>query len=220
MLEVGYPDLDQVYSDIRQWAIAYASGGFNVMRLWGVVPGPDGDLKCACSRKLCTKPGQHRNNGGPRRLVPSSDPEIVGQWWDEYPFSNVGLLAAGRFGLVVDLEPPKYFGRLSGSQYWDKLVTKRGPVPETLTFETPSGSRRLVFDELADRDRRETPISTKVRNTPRVVVRRHEKLLVAPPSLDPSGRVYRTITNLKPASPPDWLYMQSPNPRGGLDYVL
>ena len=74
----------------------------------------------------------------------------MADWWAKNPSMNVGLVAGGNLGLVLDLDPPRK-GKPSGLLEWDRLRSVHGTVPETRTVQTGSGGRHLFFREPAGR---------------------------------------------------------------------
>lgn len=96
---------------------------------WPLVPGVRlaRDGSCTCGRADCPVPGAHP--GDPTLLAASSDPRMVGWWWQGRPQAPV-LLATGRQVNAVSLPAPSGERLL---EYFDALHVPTGPVLSTGT---------------------------------------------------------------------------------------
>lgn len=71
----------------------------------------------------------------------STDPNVIKQWWTEFPQANVAIVTGRRSGLVV-LDVDKKTG---GFDSLKQLLEKYGPLPETLSADTPRGGKHYFF---------------------------------------------------------------------------
>jgi hypothetical protein len=117
----------------RGKALGFAKRGFAVLPLYGVENG-----KCACGKAGCGSAGKHPLAS----LVPhglkdaTSDPEIISEWFDEYPAANYGVLTD--LLPTVDIDP-----RHGGNEAWRKLICK-GYEPHTWMAATGGGGRHIM----------------------------------------------------------------------------
>ena len=78
-------------------------------------------------------------------LDASRDPDVVRDWWVQWPEAGFGL-AAGANGLVViDLDRPKREGGPDGVEVFSALVAQHGAPPPTMTATTRHGGIHLFF---------------------------------------------------------------------------
>jgi len=85
---------------VRSSALAWASLGYEVLPLYGMVPGEGGRLVCSCG-EACRTPGQHSWV----RTVDeaTTDSATIERWWTERPESNLAVQINGSFRLVSGL---------------------------------------------------------------------------------------------------------------------
>lgn len=114
--------------------------------------------------------------GGNGLLDASTDPDQIWQWWSETPTANVGIATGDRSGLVV-VDVDGAAGEDALSDY--------GVMPGTPTASTGKG-RHLLFARPADGLR-----NSAGKLGPQLDVRGDGGYIVAPPSVHPSGAVYR-----------------------------
>jgi hypothetical protein len=143
--------------------------------------------------------------GGKRPLVrwepyqrePPSEPEIE-HWFRQWPEANVGIVTGAVSGLVVlDVDP-----RHGGEESLRDLERRFGPLSETLEAQTGGGGRHLYFAHPGGE------LRNRVGLAPGLDLRGDGGLVVAPPSLHPSGRRYAWTQDpdaLPPAPLPPWL---------------
>jgi hypothetical protein len=135
----------------------------------------------------------------PRDKVPSTahglkdattDVEQIRQWWQREPAANIGY-ATGNGIAVVDIDE-------IGS-WTDLLEDAKAPTPDTTRVETSRGWQ-LFF-------RTTTPVRNSAGKLKAGIdVRGDGGYVVLPPSVHPSGHVYRWDRNGEPADLPQWLY--------------
>ena len=127
-------------------------------------------------------------------LDATTDSEKVSWWWCRKPASNVGVAtgAASRL-LVVDLDG------IEATEAWSALTAGR-ENPETITVHTlrPGGLHRWYSTGL------DIP-NTTAKVAPKIDTRGHHGYVLAPPSVGPSGSVYRWGRGDLIADLPEWL---------------
>jgi hypothetical protein len=135
----------------------------------------------------------------PRDKVPSTkhglkdattDEATIRRWWQNEPNANIGF-ATGNGVAVVDIDE-------LGS-WTDLLEDAKAPSPDTSRVETSRGFQ-LFFTT-----------TTEIRNSagklrPGLDIRGDGGYVVLPPSVHPSGHIYRWDRNGTPTALPDWLY--------------
>lgn len=78
-------------------------------------------------------------------LDASRDPDVVRDWWVQWPDAGVGLAAGANGVVVIDLDRPKRDGGPDGVVTFGQLVAQHGAPPPTLTATTKSGGVHLFF---------------------------------------------------------------------------
>lgn len=186
---------------LKRAALDYAARTWRVIALHNPITMADtGQVACSCFRRTeCRTPGKH-----PRfdkwREVATTDPAKLRMWWQHYPHANVGIATGGLAGLVV-LDIDGAIGRASLAA----LTATRGPLPETLrqsTGRAGGGTHHIFSVEMRYLD--------WIRNTtqlaPGIDIRAEGGLIVAAPSLHPSGAHYAWENEGTPIAPlPDWV---------------
>ncbi len=166
-------------SDFLTAALEYARAGLPIFPL-------QPRLKTPFGPHTCTAPAhEHGFKDG------TKEPVVVTAWWAAHPFANIGL-PAGRGLDVLDPDGP------IGEATLAALVAKRWPLPETCTVETSPGHRHIYF------------LSAGWPNTasklgPKLDTRGLGGYVVLPPSVHPSGSIYRWTNVSEPAAAPAWL---------------
>src|SRR2546426_2401929 len=78
----------------------------------------------------------------------TSDPKVIRTYWTRIPQANIGL-AMGAISGVFDIETDTRAGHpelvKDGAESLAELEAKHGPLPATLSFISPSGSRHHLF---------------------------------------------------------------------------
>jgi hypothetical protein len=122
----------------------------------------------------------------------TTNPATIERWWRAKPY-NIGIRTGVPSGVfIVDID-----GEL-GAANLRELRAKHGALPATLISTTGKGWH-LWF-----RAEDEIPCSTG-KIAPGLDVRADGGYVVAPPSIHPSGAVYRWRNEMSPASAPAWL---------------
>ena len=125
----------------------------------------------------------------------------VESWFDRWPDANIGIVTGQISNLVVlDIDP-----RHGGDESLERLALRFGRLPPTLTSETGGGGRHLYFAAPAE----PAALPSRVAVAPGIDVRAEGGMVVAPPSVHPSGRRYRWVScgnACRDAAPlPRWL---------------
>lgn len=170
-------------------ALEYASRG------WHVFPAPPGEKKSYVSGKF----------GNGQRWGATTDPDLIRQYWQKYPGANVGI-ACGRASrlLVVECDTPDGHD-VDGIAQMRDLISRYGPLPDTIEALSPTGSWHLYF---------RYPVHLEVQNSsseiaPGIDVRGEGGMVIGVPSVRPGkSETYRWknppgLFDL--AECPDWL---------------
>jgi hypothetical protein len=144
----------------------------------------------------------------------SKHPSIdqVKSWFDEHPDANVGVVTGSISGLVVlDVDPAH-----GGDESLIELEQQHDALPHTVESLTGGGGRHVYFRHPGG------TIHNRVGLAPGIDLRGDGGLIVAPPSVHPSGRQYCWEVSHHPddtplAEVPAWLLhlVQTPDaPKG------
>jgi putative DNA primase/helicase len=156
--------------DVAQAAIAYASRGWAVIPLHGVIDGV-----CTCREgQACESPGKHPLwRDWPKQA--SSDPNTVSGWWAHYvregKARNVGIVCGASGLVVIDVDSAE------GEQTLERLVSGH-QLPPTMVAKTRRG-RHLYFEG-------EAPAA----KLPGLDIKSGNGFVVAPPSVRVDGGRY------------------------------
>jgi KaiC/GvpD/RAD55 family RecA-like ATPase len=158
-------------------ALAYATRG------WAICPlqeAPGG--RCSCGNPNCPSPGKHpRTANGFHDASPN--PETVRSWWARWPTANIGC-KPGAAGLIVfDLDGP------DGVRAAEAMGLLAEPTLEVVTGREDGGRHRYY------RHPGGGPIANVVL-APKLDVRADHGYVLLPPSVHPTGRVYRWVGKL------------------------
>lgn len=140
----------------------------------------------------------------------TADSAVVSSWWTTWPDANVGVATGAVSGIdVVDLDVAKG-DTPAGRTTLAALEQEHGEF-NTLSAATGSGGVHLYF---AHRD----GVGCSAGRLPGIDVRASGGYVVAPPSVHPSGGVYRWLDEVEaeridPAPWPDWLFGLLAKPR-------
>jgi len=163
-------------------ALLYAKRG------WMVFPAPVG------TKKSHIKAAQ---SGGPRWGA-TLDPETLRRYWTQFPKANVAVVTGQVSGIfVIDVDTDAGHG----ADGFASLAALPGAMPETLTAQSPSGSRHFYFN---------WPDTGTIRNSvgkigPGLDVRGEGGMVIAPPSVKPDGGAYVWCNSAPIADAPAWL---------------
>lgn len=107
----------------------------------------------------------------------------IANWFGRWPDANIGIVTGQISNLVVlDIDP-----RHGGDESLNRLALRFGRLPPTLTVKTGGGGRHFYFTALAE----PAALPSRVGLVQGIDVRAEGGLVVAPPSVHPSGRRYR-----------------------------
>ena len=162
-------------------ALSYAELG------WHVFPAPRGEKKSHKSEKFSG-----------RKWGMTTDPDEIKRDFQRWPLANVGIATGSESGFWVVEVDTKEGHDVDGGASLRALEEKHGPLPDTLTGQSPSGSIHRYFNWPADREIRNTTIA------PGVDVRGEGGMVIAPPSVRGNGS-YVWISNAAIADAPEWL---------------
>lgn len=130
-----------------------------------------------------------------------ADEEEIRAWFKRWPRCDVGVVTGPVSGLVVlDIDP-----RHGGDESLERWIARHGPLPQTPEAVTGGGGRHLYF---ATRD---PGLGNRVAIVRGIDLRGRGGMIVAPPSIHPSGRAYawtpgRAPAEVPPAPLPQWLH--------------
>ena len=175
-------------------AMAYAERlGWAVLPLHSVKDG-----RCTCGRSGCPSPGKHPlTENGVKDA--SKDTATITQWWQHWPWANVGIATGKVSGFfVLDIDGPE------GEENLRDLEAKHGNLPNTVEQLTGNGIH-ILFRYPEGRS-----IGNKVGIAPHVDMRGDGGYIVAAPSLHISGKQYTWEVSSRPddveiAEAPGWL---------------
>jgi len=168
---------------ILNGALAAAAQGWRVTPLYGLVE-VGGSRQCDCKAGPdCRSAGKHpRFNGFTKSAT--TDPQVIQQWWQKHPNSNLGILTGPPFGLVLDLDP-----RNGSDEEWPAFQRDHGELPDTLSAASGGSGTHRVYDYPAG-----TRITTSLLildSYSGIDVKGQTQFIVAEPSLHMSGNRYR-----------------------------
>jgi hypothetical protein len=119
-------------------------------------------------------------------------PDELRTWFQRWPDANVGLVTGAVSGLVVlDVDPRHY-----GDESLEELERQHGRLPHTIEALTGGGGRHIFFKHPG------RTIRNRVGLARGIDLRGDGGLVVAPPSLHPSGRAYAWEVSHDPEDTP------------------
>jgi len=184
--------------NIKNDALAYAKQGFRVFPVHYVLE----NGKCSCGHITCTDIGKHPTiNEGHKKAT--TDEWQIKKWWEDWPNSNIGVLAEGLFILDVD-------EKSNGYDSFRKLTDKYGNLPETVSVNTGGGGKHYYFST----EGIDIYTKSKIGFKDGLDVRSNNGYVVAPPSNHVSGGTYQFEEGKSPgkieiAPVPQWLVDES-----------
>src|SRR5262245_32863043 len=133
---------------------------------------------------------------GGRRWGATCSAEEIERDWARWPQANVAICTGGLI-FVTEIDTPKGHS-VDGFASLAKLEAEHGPLPATLTAESPSGSRHFYW--------RYPSGGLLIRNSagrlgPGIDVRGEGGMVIAPPSVRKDGE-YRWLNDLAIAHAP------------------
>lgn len=162
-------------SDRLGAALRYASLGFSVIGLHGIVGGT-----CTCGVQECTAPGKHPIGKWKHRQKTRATPIELTELFERHPTANVGLVTGSVSDLVVlDMDDPSLLASVPAVE---QIVSSiEGPVCAT---GREGGGFHIYFRHP------DYPTTNTVRRLPGLDGRGEGGYVVAPPSVHHSGKVY------------------------------
>jgi len=165
-----------------QEALQYAKRGWAVVPVWGLQPGPDGKLICACRKRgACPNPGKHPHPQGVYGA--SNAPKRIKRW--KWETANVGITTGRVSGLLVlDIDP-----RNGGDKTLQDLEKQLGKLPDGPMVRTGGGGWHLYFA---------LPEGLEIgcpKAGPGVEVKGDGGYVVAPPSMHVCGGRYKWLAS-------------------------
>jgi hypothetical protein len=116
-------------------ALQYAQLGWPVLPCYSIAIS-----KCSCSSSACKSPGKHPLTMNGLKDA-SIDPQVINQWWTQWPDANVAVTTGPASGLaVLDVD-----AKSGGIENLDLLESEFGAIPKTLIAETGGGGRHYIF---------------------------------------------------------------------------
>lgn len=110
----------------------------------------------------------------------------VADWFGRWPDANIGIVTGQVSNLVVlDIDP-----RHGGDASLNRLALRYDRLPPTLTVQTGGGGRHFYFTALAE----PAALPSRVGLAEGIDVRAEGGMVVAPPSVHPSGRRYKWVS--------------------------
>jgi hypothetical protein len=167
-------------------ALAYAARG------WEVLPAPPGEKLSYISQE---------NDPDNKPWGKTTDPDKIKSYFRRFRRANIGIATGADSGIVV-LETDTPEGHdVDGEASLAELEAQCGPLPETLMFISPSGSKHRYFKHPRDRK-----VKTSASKPPGIDVRGDGGMVIAPPSIKPGKGAYRQLNDCEIAElPPLWL---------------
>lgn len=138
-----------------------------------------------------------------------ADQDQIRAWFRRWPEANLGIVTGTLSGLVVLDVDPKHGGEASLAE----LERRHGALPATVEATTGGGGRHLYFRHPGG------TVHNKVGLAPGIDLRADGGLVVAPPSMHPTGRRYAWTRahgpDQAPLAPmPPWLLRLASAPGG------
>lgn len=188
------PNIHKGIDQKKRAALAYAK-----LLNWSVFPVHSIENgKCTCGSINCAIGKHPRTSNGVHAAT--TDLEQIEAWWDRWPNSNIGIATgkvSGFFVLDVDV------GEINGKDTLDDLVSKHGPLPETVQSITGSLGLHYFY-------KYQEGIGNKTNLFPSCDIRGDGGYIIASPSVHISGRNYEFELMSRPveneiAEAPQWI---------------
>ena len=165
----------------RGKALGFAKRGYRVLPLHGIYKD-----RCTCGDVACTSPGKHPciRHGAKDA---TANPEIISEWFDEYPHGNYGVCTDEL--PTIDIDP-----RNGGDDAWRALL-RHGYEPHTWMVATGGGGRHIICGTTAT----PTPCAKLARG---VDLKGVGGYIVGAGSLHLSGKRYKFYADCRPRETP------------------
>ena len=192
-----------MFAQLAMAAVAYARRGWRVIPLHHVREFSETPT-CSCFRGKtgdCKAIGKHPTIKNWREVA-TTDVQLITAWWRAWPRANIGLLMGGVARLVtIDVDGDE------GRESLSKFEAAHGALPETLTQLTgrTAGGEHRMFTVPPNLDINR--IRNRAKLAPGIDIRAEGGLIVAAPSVHPSGNTYRWVDTAMPvAAMPPWVF--------------
>ena len=179
-------------------ALAYAEQGLAVLPLHWLTE----DGRCSCPDADCTSIAKHPCVSWGRYRSRAASATQIKQWWSQWPDANVGIVTGRISGLVVvDVD---------GEEGWVALAEAGIDLQSVSTPRVRTGRGGHVYVQYPHGD----DLSSRAGVLTKVDIRADNGMVVAPPSVHASGRVYAwedglSLADLEPAAIDlDWAVKQ------------
>lgn len=182
-------------------ALQYASIGWRVIPLYGIVDYDD-RWGCECRKGIaCPSPGKHPRLGEWTKQATTEAGQIQ-QWWKDFPAANVGIATGAQSGVVVlDIDP-----KSGGRDSMRRIVEEFGRMEQGLIVETGSGGWHYYFQHPGGyQGNLQGSATTASPLGPGLDFRGDGGMVVAPPSIHASGASYKWIAEKFLPALPTWL---------------
>ncbi|HXW53299.1 MAG TPA: bifunctional DNA primase/polymerase, partial [Myxococcota bacterium] len=151
--------------------------------------------QCTCHNSNCRSPAKHPlcRNG---LKDGSRNPEQIADWWEAWPFANVGIVTGKESGIVVlDVD-----AKNDGFSSLEKLESQHGYLPHSLRVKTGGQGLHIYFHAPS------IDLKNRAGILPGLDFRGEGGYVVAPPSSHISGGEYHFLNDETSLSEmPDWL---------------
>jgi hypothetical protein len=170
---------------LRDAALTYAA------RKWRVIPLHEmRGQSCTCHfGAACRTPAKHPRIKAWEKAA-STDVTQITQWWHRYPTANVGIVTGADSGIVVIDTDPRHGGAIN----LDELQRMYAALPETPQVLTGGGGTHDYFAC--------TEVLPSCDLAHGIQFQTENHLVVAPPSLHASGKLYAWEASLEPEDIP------------------
>jgi putative DNA primase/helicase len=174
---------------LAEYALAYAGLGWHIVPVHSV----DRRGRCSCRKDTCGHPGKHpRTKNGLSDAT--ADPEIIREWWKQWPDANIGVACRKSGFVAIDVDP-----RHGGAERLHELEDEFGPLPMTIQARTGGGGAHLLFTDPGGQIKGDLGLGVDLRSSAYTVV---------DPSVHASGSRYEWLPDqgpgdIEPASLPE-----------------
>lgn len=183
--------IDHKENEILSAALRYQEAGYAILPLHTVRNGV-----CTCGKTDCSNAGKHpRTRHGVKDATKGANK--ICEWLEKWPDSNIGI-ATGEESEIVVLDVDIKKGK-PGLESLKELQDQIGPLPKTLTCQTPSKGLHYYFKN------KNLPLKNKLSFMPGLDLMANGGYVVAPPSLTGNDLFYEWIEKCPIADIPNSL---------------
>jgi len=198
--------------DLVDCALSYAARGWHVIPLHSILNG-----QCTCKRQ-CIRPGKHPilNKWQAKATLELAQ---IKQWWNKYPFANIGIVTGRQSGLVVIDIDPRNGGDVSLQNLIESYENFK-PILDTYVIKTGGNGSHFYYSY-------DKPFKSFKKHGLGVGIdiKADGGYVLAPPSNHNSGGVYSVVSDAEPiALPPILIDLinrdQSESPNDKPDIII